>query len=141
MDAGAGRHGPGTGGETAADRRAVVAGRDARAVLADPIRLPPASVIVWTGDNPSSLVGTGLVAEGRLAISLGTSDTVFAPMATPEVDASGTGHVFGAPTGGFMGLTCFQNGSLAREQVRAGSGYRGRTSRALAELRRGAAAG
>ena len=96
---------------------------------------PPASVTVWTGDNPSSLVGTGLVAEGRLAISLGTSDTVFAPMATPEVDASGTGHVFGAPTGAFMGLTCFQNGSLAREHVRDGLGLSWADfSRRLAEL-------
>jgi xylulokinase len=96
---------------------------------------PPASVITWTGDNPSSLVGTGLVAEGRLAISLGTSDTIFAPMAAPDVDALGTGHVFGAPTGAFMGLTCFQNGSLARERVRADLGLSWPTfSRTLAEL-------
>jgi len=26
--------------------------------------------------------------------------------------------VFGAPTGAYMGLTCFQNGSLERERVR-----------------------
>jgi xylulokinase len=83
---------------------------------------PAATVIAWTGDNPSSLVGSGLIEEGRVAISLGTSDTVFAPMATPDVDSSGTGHVFGAPTGAFMGLTCFQNGSLARERVRADLG-------------------
>jgi xylulokinase len=96
---------------------------------------PPAAVIAWTGDNPSSLVGTGLVVEGRVAISLGTSDTVFAPMATPDVDLSGTGHVFGAPTGAFMGLTCFQNGSLAREQVRQQLGLSWpEFSRVLAEL-------
>jgi xylulokinase len=95
----------------------------------------PAPVIAWTGDNPSSLVGTGLVAEGRLAISLGTSDTVFASMATPDVDQSGTGHVFGASTGAFMGLTCFQNGSLAREQVRRDLGLSWlEFSGALAEL-------
>lgn len=79
---------------------------------------PPAQVIAWTGDNPSSLIGVGLFREGRLAISLGTSDTVFGPMAEPRVDDSGTGHVFGAPTGAYMGLTCFQNGSLARDRVR-----------------------
>jgi xylulokinase len=78
---------------------------------------PAAQVIAWTGDNPSSLIGAGLVHEGRIAISLGTSDTVFGPMTEPRVDESGTGHVFGAPTGAYMGLTCFQNGSLAREQV------------------------
>jgi xylulokinase len=81
-------------------------------------RFPAAQVVTWTGDNPSSLVGVGLVREGRLAVSLGTSDTVFGPLQEPRVDESGTGHVFGAPTGAYMGLTCFQNGSLAREQVR-----------------------
>src|SRR5688500_17240136 len=65
---------------------------------------PAAQVIAWTGDNPSSLIGVGLVHEGRIAISLGTSDTVFGPMAEPRVDESGTGHVFGAPTGAYMGL-------------------------------------
>jgi xylulokinase len=80
--------------------------------------LPPAKVIAWSGDNPCSLVGTGLVAEGRIAISLGTSDTVFGLMHAPRVDAGGTGHVFGSPTGSYMGLTCFSNGSLARERIR-----------------------
>lgn len=80
--------------------------------------LPPARVVVWSGDNPCSLVGTGLFREGQLAVSLGTSDTIFGPMREPRVDESGTGHVFGAPTGEFMGLTCFLNGSLARERVR-----------------------
>ena len=96
---------------------------------------PPAAVVAWTGDNPSSLVGAGLVAERRLLISLGTSDTVFAPMAAPDVDPSSTGHVFGAPAGTFMGLTCFRNGSLAREQVRQAAGLTWpQFSRALAEL-------
>jgi len=80
--------------------------------------LPPARVIAWSGDNPCSLVGVGLVREGRLAISLGTSDTVFGLMRKPRVDETGTGHVFGAPTGDYMGLTCFKNGSLARERIR-----------------------
>jgi xylulokinase len=80
--------------------------------------LPAARVIGWSGDNPCSLIGTGLVKEGRVAVSLGTSDTVFGLMREPRVDVTGTGHVFGAPTGDYMGLTCFQNGSLARERVR-----------------------
>ena len=79
--------------------------------------LPAAKIVAWSGDNPSSLIGVGLVREGRVAISLGTSDTIFGLMKEPRVDTSGTGHVFGAPTGEFMGLTCFSNGSLAREQV------------------------
>jgi xylulokinase len=81
-------------------------------------KLPAAKVIAWSGDNPCSLVGTGLVHEGRVAVSLGTSDTLFGLMREPRVDATATGHVFGAPTGDYMGLTCFRNGSLARERVR-----------------------
>ena len=80
--------------------------------------LPDAKVAVWSGDNPCSLIGLGLVREGQLGVSLGTSDTVFGPMRTPRVDAGGTGHVFGAPTGEFMGITVFSNGSLARERIR-----------------------
>jgi xylulokinase len=81
-------------------------------------RLPPARIVVWSGDNPCSLIGTGLVREGSVAISLGTSDTIFSPMAEARWDESGSGSVFGAPTGEFMGLTCFANGSIARERIR-----------------------
>ena len=81
-------------------------------------RLPNAKVVVWSGDNPCSLIGLGLVREGQLGVSLGTSDTIFGPMRTPRVDPGGTGHVFGAPTGEFMGITVFSNGSLARERIR-----------------------
>jgi xylulokinase len=84
--------------------------------------LPPARVVTWSGDNPCSLIGTGLVREGRMAVSLGTSDVIFGLMASPRVDPTGTGHVFGAPTGAFMGLTVFKNGSLARERIRKSFG-------------------
>ena len=80
--------------------------------------LPPARVVAWSGDNPCSLIGTGLVREGLLAISLGTSDTIFGLMREPAISRGGIGHVFGAPTGDFMGITVFRNGSLARERVR-----------------------
>jgi xylulokinase len=81
-------------------------------------RLPPAHVVAWSGDNPCSLIGTGLVREGVVAISLGTSDTIFGLMKEPRISRDGTGHVFGAPTGDFMGITVFRNGSLARERIR-----------------------
>ena len=80
--------------------------------------LPPARVVAWSGDNPCSLVGTGLVREGLVAISLGTSDTIFGIMPTPRPSDDGTGHVFASPTGAYMGMTVFKNGSLARERVR-----------------------
>jgi xylulokinase len=96
--------------------------------------LPAARVVVWSGDNPCSMIGTGLVREGRIAISLGTSDTVFGPMKAPRIDVTGTGHVFGAPTGEYMGITVFRNGSLARDRVRSDYGMDWQSfSRALDE--------
>ena len=80
--------------------------------------LPRAKVVAWSGDNPSSLVGLGLIHPGHMAISLGTSDTLFGSIDAPDPDPSGSGHVFASPAGGYMALTCFANGSLARERVR-----------------------
>jgi xylulokinase len=80
--------------------------------------LPPARIVAWSGDNPSSLIGIGLVAEGQVGISLGTSDTIFGPMDDVRISADGTGHVFASPTGAWMGITVFRNGSLARQRVR-----------------------
>lgn len=75
-------------------------------------------LVAWSGDNPCSLVGTGLIREGQLAISLGTSDTIFGLMRAPRVSDDGTGHVFASPLGDYMGITVFRNGALARERVR-----------------------
>ena len=75
-------------------------------------------VSTFSGDNPCSLVGMGASQPGRLIISLGTSDTLFASLQDVATDPAGYGHVFGNPMGGFMSLVCFRNGSLAREQCR-----------------------
>lgn len=75
-------------------------------------------VILWSGDNPCSLIGVGASTPGTAVISLGTSDTFFAAMPSPHVDPEGYGHVFGNPAGGFMSLICFKNGSLAREKIK-----------------------
>ena len=80
-------------------------------------------VILSTGDNPSSLVGMGASQPGKVVISLGTSDTFFATMPDLLTDPNGCGHVFGNPSGGFMSLQCFLNGSLAREKVKDPLGY------------------
>ena len=76
------------------------------------------SIVVFTGDNPSSLVGTAASTPGKTVISLGTSDTFFAAMPSTVSDPNGYGHVFGNPSGGSMSLQCFLNGSLAREYVK-----------------------
>lgn len=83
---------------------------------------PGIPVAVWTGDNPASLIGSGAIRQKTAVISLGTSDTFFAALDSFRVDPKGFGHVFGHPAGGFMSLTCFKNGSLARERVRREAG-------------------
>ena len=85
---------------------------------------PDAQTLVWSGDNPCSLVGLGLIREGMVAISLGTSDTYFGSMKNCRTDEHGEGHVFGSPAGGYMTLICFKNGSLAREKVRDAYGIK-----------------
>lgn len=72
--------------------------------------------LTWTGDNPASLVGMGAASQGKLVISLGTSDTLFAAIENPETIQHG--HVFCNPLGGYMQLTCFSNGSLARKKIK-----------------------
>jgi len=79
---------------------------------------PEALATVWTGDNPATAIGLGLVKAGQTAISLGTSDTFFGTMEKCQTDENGEGHVFGSPTGGYLTLICFKNGSLAREKIR-----------------------
>lgn len=79
---------------------------------------PEAKLIVWSGDNPNSLIGVGLIEKGKVAISLGTSDTYFGYLQDLYLDYKGEGHVFCAPTGDYMSLICYKNGSLARERIK-----------------------
>lgn len=79
---------------------------------------PLAKIVIWSGDNPCSVVGLGLVKPGLVGISMGTSYTYFGTMAECHVDPRGEGHVFGSPAGGYMTLNCFKNGGLARARIR-----------------------
>lgn len=79
-------------------------------------------VVVWSGDNPDSLLGMGCAAPGEAVASLGTSDTFFASMDAPRTDPDGFGNVFCTSAGGYMSLSCFTNGALARDRVRREAG-------------------
>ncbi|XP_063062155.1 xylulose kinase [Engraulis encrasicolus] len=74
-------------------------------------------VVTFTGDNPGSLAGMRL-QEGDVAVSLGTSDTVFMWIKEPKPTVEG--HVFCNPVDSqaYMALICFKNGSLTRERIR-----------------------
>eukprot|EP00268_Persea_americana_P067271 TRINITY_DN9236_c0_g1_i1.p1 TRINITY_DN9236_c0_g1~~TRINITY_DN9236_c0_g1_i1.p1 ORF type:complete len:559 (+),score=119.21 TRINITY_DN9236_c0_g1_i1:343-2019(+) len=75
-------------------------------------------VIQWSGDNPNSLAGLTLNKPGDLAISLGTSDTIFGITNEPRPGLEG--HVFPNPVDPkcYMVMLCYKNGSLTREDVR-----------------------
>eukprot|EP00250_Pteridium_aquilinum_P021771 c25219_g1_i1 orf=167-1741(+) len=79
---------------------------------------PDCVVIHWSGDNPNSLAGLALDRPGDLAISLGTSDTVFGVTSEPHPGLEG--HVFPNPVdpSTYMVMLCYKNGSLTREEVR-----------------------
>lgn len=72
---------------------------------------------VSSGDNPCSFAGLGL-QEGDVAVSLGTSTTLFGAVKEPQCGLEG--HVFCNPVdkNSFMALLCFKNGSLTREHIR-----------------------
>jgi xylulokinase len=76
-------------------------------------------VIAFSGDNPCSLAGLRLQHSGDVAISLGTSDTMFGALSRPRPSAS-EGHIFASPVDpeGYMAMIVYKNGSLTREEVR-----------------------
>ncbi|KAL1200025.1 Xylulose kinase 2 [Cardamine amara subsp. amara] len=75
-------------------------------------------VVQWSGDNPNSLAGLTLTTPGDLAISLGTSDTVFG--ITKEYQPSLEGHVLPNPVDpeSYMVMLVYKNASLTREEIR-----------------------
>ncbi len=83
---------------------------------------PNALSLAWTGDNPSSLAGLGLIEEGIVGVSLGTSFTYFGCLKQFHIDPKGEGHLFVSPTGDYMTLNCFLNGALAIQKLRESYG-------------------
>jgi len=74
-------------------------------------------VAVGGGDNMMAAIGTGCVVPGRLAMSLGTSGTLFAYSDTPVVDPEGAWAAFCSSTGGWLPLICTMNCTVVTEQV------------------------
>jgi xylulokinase len=70
------------------------------------------------GDNMGAAIGCDVLAEGPVAVSLGTSGTVFAYRAEPAVDPLGEAAAFCDSTGGWLPLACTLNCTSATEWVR-----------------------
>ncbi len=80
---------------------------------------PACQVVNFSGDNPCSLAGLRLTQSGAVALSLGTSDTLFGSTATPAPSGA-EGHVFVSPVdpGAWMVMLVRKNASLMREHIR-----------------------
>lgn len=77
-------------------------------------------IIAFSGDNPCSLVGSGILNPGTVGISLGTSDTVFSLVEKTEAKFNFDGHLLVSPTdeNQYMMMVCMKNGALVREKVK-----------------------
>jgi xylulokinase len=71
------------------------------------------------GDNMMSAIGTGTVSDGFLAMSLGTSGTLFGFSQSPVIDPTGNLAAFCSSTGGWLPLLCTMNCTVASEEFRA----------------------
>lgn len=83
-----------------------------------------------TGDNMGAALGLGLRA-GDVAISLGTSGTVFGVSATPTRDPSGAVAGFASASGDYLPLVCTLNATKVTDTV---ARWLGTDARGLAEL-------
>jgi xylulokinase len=73
-------------------------------------------VAAGSGDNMAAALGLGL-RSGDVAISLGTSGTVFAVSATPTRDESGAVAGFASASGSFLPLVCTLNATKVTDTV------------------------
>lgn len=71
------------------------------------------------GDNMMSALGCGCAVKGRVAVSLGTSGTIFAKADTAARDVSGAVCPFLDATGGGLPLLCTLNCASVPEEARA----------------------
>jgi xylulokinase len=73
-------------------------------------------VAAGTGDNMAGALGVGL-APGDVAVSIGTSGTVFSVSERPTADPSGAVAGFADATGRFLPLVCTMNATRVTETM------------------------
>jgi xylulokinase len=78
----------------------------------------PGGVVVGpgTGDNMAAALGLGL-RSGDVAMSLGTSGTVYAVSDNPTADATGAVAGFADARGGFLPLVCTLNATKVTDKI------------------------
>ena len=85
------------------------------------------------GDNAMAALGSGCATVGRVAVSLGTSGTVFGRSAAAARDKSGVVCPFLDATGGGLPLVCTVNCAQPPEEIVAASGLSRAAVAALAQ--------
>ena len=70
------------------------------------------------GDNMMGAIGTGIVRDGFLTMSLGTSGTLFGFSKKPVIDPTGNLAAFCSSSGGWLPLLCTMNCTVASEEFR-----------------------
>jgi xylulokinase len=70
------------------------------------------------GDNMMGAIGTAVVRDGMLAMSLGTSGTVFGSSSKPIIDPQGRLAAFCSSSGSWLPLLCTMNCTVATEMTR-----------------------
>ena len=71
------------------------------------------------GDNMMSAIGSGVVTAGKLAISMGTSGTLYGYSDSPVIDEGKRLAAFCSSTGGWLPLLCTMNCTVATELYRS----------------------
>ncbi len=91
---------------------------------------PGIAVGAGSGDNMAAALGMGMAA-GDVAISLGTSGTVYSVSATPTADDTGAVAGFASASGEFLPLVCTLNATKVTDTV---AGWLGTDAAGLGEL-------
>lgn len=99
----------------------VISHETAAGVVSSPVATalglsPTVLVGAGTGDNMAAAVGLGL-RPGDVALSLGTSGTVFSVSTSPTADQSGAVAGFADATGHFLPLVCTLNATKVTDTV------------------------
>lgn len=70
------------------------------------------------GDNMIAAIGTGVVSDGVMTMSMGTSGTLYGYSDSPVIDKDGNIAAFCSSTGGYLPLLCTMNCTVSTEIMR-----------------------
>lgn len=80
----------------------------------------PEGILVSSGggDNMIAAIGTGVVSDGVMTMSMGTSGTLYGYSDKPVIDKEGNIAAFCSSTGGYLPLLCTMNCTVSTEIMR-----------------------